>query len=337
MRKIHSDETFELSQSFRFGSGIADLVSLFIQEAKREPHFRIGGSQGVVSNVSLCQEIKAAPPSETVAALSRTNVALFENAMDLRSRKIPFRFEKDLYPLLLRTLDVYWLAEERAGNIRDPLIRSFKNLDELERYAEDTDNFQMQGMIEIVEKYAPDFPGVVFEFGEIAKQERNSDTASGVILSTIHSAKGQEYDRVYLHADMAGNLAKIGENEQASDHDEINVAYVGLTRAKQQLCLPTEFGDILTPRWTQYLAAHQQGTAAPPQTEARPHSSRRKPAPAQPPLASPKLSAKLRPGDRVLTSLGGGTILEVNGEYCLVDLGTHQTKLRERIANLRRA
>ena len=335
MRNIASDDTFELSQSFRFGSRIAELVSLFIQEAKREPQFRIDGSECVVSSISFAQTIQAASASETVAALSRTNVALFENAMELRSRKISFRFERDLYPLLLRTLDVYWLADARTQNIRDPLIRSFKNLDELERYAEDTENFQMQGMIEIVEKYAPDFPGVVFEFGEIAKKERNSGDAAGVILSTIHSAKGQEYDRVYLHADMAENLARLNNKEHAPDDDEINVAYVGLTRAKRQICLPPEFTDILTPRWTQYLTAHHGNNAAE-QVETRPKLSRRKPAPTQPPPASSRIRAKLRPGDRVLTTLGLGTILEVSSEYCLVDLGAHQMKLRERIENLRR-
>jgi len=335
MRKIVSDDTFELSQSFRFGSRIAELVSLFIQEAKREPQFRIDGNEHVASSVSFAQQIQPASASETVAALSRTNVALFENAMELRACKIPFRFERDLYPLLLRTLDVYWLADARTQNIRDPLIRSFKTLDELERYAEDTDNFQVQGMIEIVEKYAPDFPGVVFEFGEIAKKERNSSDAAGVILSTIHSAKGQEYDRVYLHADMAENLARLGDKEHAPDDDEINVAYVGLTRAKRQICLPSEFTDILTPRWTQYLSEYH-GDSAAKQAEARPHSSRRKPAPTQPPLAASKTDAKLRPGDLVETEFGVGAVVEVSGEYCLIDVGEHRMKLRERIENLRR-
>lgn len=252
MQTIACDEEFELSRSFRFGAAIAEVASVFIQEAKQQPRFRIHGNQQADSRVALYDRIRPPSEAESVAALTRTNVALFEDAMQLRARNLPFRFEKDLYPLLLRTLDVYWLAAERAEHIRDPLIRSFRDLDGLERFADETENFQLRGMIEIVETYASDFPGVVFEFGELAQHP----PASGVILSTIHSAKGREYDRVYIHADMAENLSAARETGAPAE-DEINIAYVGMTRAKRDLCLPPEMCGVLTPKWERVLTASQ--------------------------------------------------------------------------------
>jgi len=48
-----------------------------------------------------------------VAALSRTNLALFGNAIQLRAKEIQFQFERDLQPTLYRTLDVF----ERLASI----------------------------------------------------------------------------------------------------------------------------------------------------------------------------------------------------------------------------
>ncbi len=43
MQKIACNEEFDLSLSFRFGDSIAELASIFIQEAKQEPQFFIRG------------------------------------------------------------------------------------------------------------------------------------------------------------------------------------------------------------------------------------------------------------------------------------------------------
>ena len=304
MQKISCHEEFDLSLSFRFGAPIAELTSLFIQEAKQERQFRIRGNQHTRSSVALYRQIQTAKRSK-VAVLSRSNVALFENAVHLRSRATPFSFERDIYPLLMRTLDVYWLAMQQPGEIRDPLLRSFKNVEDLETYTKDTDNFQLQGMLEIVERYTDEFPEIVFELHALTQTGKDNTTKKGVILSTIHSAKGQEYDQVYIDADMAENLDVVMKNDLEHLTDEVNVAYVGFTRAKQHLHLPLEMQSVLTPRWNKYLEQyHVPGK-------------------------------QYQPGDRVFTELGPGTLLEIDGDYCLVNIAARDAIARLRVVQIR--
>ena len=316
MRKLASDEQFDLTLSFRFGKMIAELATVFIQEAKQERTFRIQGHDQKISQVSLYQQLPAAPQSGKTAILSRSNVALFENAMALKAQGTAFAFEKDIYPLLLKTLDVYWLAQKRPDKIRDPLLRTFHKLEELEAYAEDTDNFQLQGMIRIVEKYAADFPDVIFELGELTKKPSTPEPPPGIILSTIHSAKGQEYEQVYIDADLAETLSQAFRNGAEAPADEMNVAYVGFTRAIRHLYLPEEMQTALTPKWNAFLESCKKSL---------------------PRKIGRKRQAKLQPGDRVQTSHGAGVILEISEEYCLIDLAGQPAKLRERLANIRLA
>lgn len=304
MQQISCHEEFDLSLSFRFGVPIAELTSLFIQEAKKERRFRIRGNQDTRSSVMLYRQIQAAKRAK-IAVLSRSNVALFENAVHLRSRAAPFSFERDMYPLLLRTLDVYRLAMHQPGEIRDPLLRSFKKVEDLEMYARDTDNFQLQGILEIVERYMDEFPEIIFDLQPLTQVGKDTTKKKGAILSTIHSAKGQEYDQVYIDADMAENLDVAARNDLEHLTDEINVAYVGFTRAKHSLYLPLEIQSVLTPRWTKYLEQYQ-----PPEKQ-------------------------YQPGDRVITEMGPGTLLEISGEYCLVNIATRDAIARLRVAHIR--
>lgn len=253
MRKLACDEEYELSQSFRFGRPIAELVSLFIQESKQQRQFRIHGNPGQSSRVELYQQIASPSASGPTAVLSRSNVALFENAMQLRSRNCSFAFERDLYPLLMKTLDVYWLADRRPENIRDPLIRSFRSTQDLEEFARGSGNSQLQGMLQIVEKHAEEFPGVVFELSERTYNQSETGNAPDFVLSTIHSAKGQEYEQVYIDPDLVENLDTVFENDLQFETDELNVAYVGFTRAIQKLCLPYEMLHLMGPSWSDLL------------------------------------------------------------------------------------
>lgn len=338
MRKLACDEEYELSQSFRFGQPIADLVSVFIQESKKQSRFQIRGNPRQTSRVELYRTIGLPSGSEPTAVLSRSNVALFENAMQLRARKRSFVFERDLYPLLMKTLDVYWLAEKRPESIRDPLIRSFHSTQDLEEFAKDSGNFQLQGMLEIVEKHVDEFPGVVFELSERTRNQGEAEGDPDFVLSTIHSAKGQEYEQVYIDPDLAENLDTVFQNDLQEESDELNVAYVGFTRAIQKLYLPHEMQSLLGPRWGKILRnslptkREQVKTLRSDETR---NNATGNDFPRQAyPKPQKRHKRKPRLGERVRTSMGAGTILELSEEYCLVELDDYGTKLRERLSEL---
>jgi hypothetical protein len=309
MQKLDCDVEYDLTRSFRFGEAIAQLATLLIREAKQEHQFRILGAQKKASQVSIYHRIGRPAASHRTAVLSRSNVALFENAMSLRARSVPFYFERDLYPMLMKTLDIYWFASNQKDKVRDPLLRSFTSLADIEDYADETGNFQLQGMLEIVEKFEDDFPDVIYEMAALHKQQQqSSETKEGVILSTIHSAKGQEYEHVYIDADMAENIELVVSNDLEHLSDEINVAYVGFTRAMDRLHLPPEFQSLLTPRWKNFLQRSQ-------------HQGRSR-------------TGKPQAGDYVRTSRGSGTIIYIDGDFCLIDLDTQDMRLRERLNNV---
>ncbi len=75
--------------------------------------------------------------------------------------------------------------------------------------------------------------------------DKRPDLSSNLILSTIHSSKGLEYDSVYLIDVINGVLpgiiiksyASATPKEKKDSEEERRLFYVGMTRAKEQLCI----------------------------------------------------------------------------------------------------
>jgi superfamily I DNA/RNA helicase len=261
MRRLGCDEELQLTLSFRFGSRIAELASLFIQEAKKDKGFRIAGNPEKTSMVFLSSMLPSRKGNGARVILTRTNLGLFSNAMQLRSEGKAFHFERDLQHVLFRTLDVYWLSRSQKHRIRDVFIGSFGSLRQIEEYAESMGDFPLMGMTRIVKKYGDDsFPAAVFEMSEQVRRRNAAENREGVILSTIHTAKGQEYDEVYIDSDIAENLSAAVRNESRQCDEEINVAYVGFTRAVKRLQLPSAFQTLLTDRWRNHLRRYPGNT-----------------------------------------------------------------------------
>jgi len=337
MKRFPSDDQQDLTLSFRFGKEIADLASVFIREAKGEKGFRIKGNPEKRSRVAFYDKPPRPKAGERCAILSRTNLALFEHALGLRATGTPFSLQGNIAGILGRILDVYWLSEGTHDKIRDPLIRSFKDLEDLEGYATDLDDFQLSNMVEVVREYARVLPDAVFDIMKISKTTADKPNGPGIILSTVHGAKGQEYDRVYIDADIAASLSRPEALVTPTFGDEANIAYVGFSRAIRHLHLPPDFKDILTPEWQTALKRYEPSPppriapaprSKPSRTELRGFSATRS-APSKPNAPDPKPPRKKRfkIGDKVKTSHGTGTVVEIDGEKYLVDLDGQGARL----------
>jgi F-box protein 18 (helicase) len=346
MKRFSFDHERDLTMSFRFGKKIADLASVFIREAKGEKGFRIKGNPEKSSGVAFYSKPPRPKTGERCSVLSRTNLALFEHALGLRSTGIPFSLQGNIAGILGRILDVYWLWQEDHERIRDPLIRSFEDLEALEAYAADLDDFQLANMIDVVREYARILPDAVFDIMKISKSTAENQKGPGIILSTVHGAKGQEYDRVYIDPDIAASLSRPEALLTHAFGDEANIAYVAFTRAIRDLYLPPDFKDILTPAWQ---AAMKRYEPSPPpkishnpqpkrsRTEFRAFSGPRS-GPSTPKAPEPKLPRKkgFKIGDRVNTSHGTGTVVEVDGDKYLVDLDGQTAQLWEKAYRIRK-
>jgi hypothetical protein len=182
---------------------------------------------------------------------------------------------------------------------------------------------------------------------KISKNSTENQNGPGIILSTVHGAKGQEYDRVYIDPDLAAALSKPGGPPVKEFGDEANIAYVAFTRAIRELYLPQDFKTILTPEWQAAIKRYEPVQS--PRTSHAPQPrhakaafsgfsiSRSGPLTAEATQSPPPHKKTFKVGDRVRTSHGIGTIVEVDGDKYLVDLDGQAAQLWEKAWGLRKA
>lgn len=339
MSRLKADAEYELSMSFRFGKPIADLATRFIGEAKEEQDFKITGNPDVVSTVKVSDAV----PTGEWAFLCRTNLALFNRALGLVTSGMGFRFERNLEPTLWQVLDVYNLFSGREKEVKSEWVRSFATFERLKRHADGNEDFQLKGLCQVVERHYQRFPQAIFDIHRMTKPSPESHPGSGMVLSTIHSAKGQEYPRVMIDQDVAEAIAAARKAGDGRDGEEVNIAYVGFTRPVHDLVLSPAFLDLLGANWRAHLLSLQRTTPARPSISAPLFSSaerraspvgtrperRLKFAPPVRELKPKKPRVPPKSGDKVETAHGPGVVVETEGDKCLVSLEGQDVSLWE--------
>jgi F-box protein 18 (helicase) len=243
-------DTLQLSTSFRFPQDIADLATevLYWKE-------HLGDHKHVpITGKGTHTKIK------TKATIARTNLALLLNAIEYitNNRKIKgIYFEGNFNSYTYADegaslYDVLNLASNKHDKIRDKLIGSMRNLEELEEYIEKTEDPQLSMMVEIVKEYGDEIYDIMRSLKKLQTGDEDREKAD-MIFSTVHRAKGMEYDTVHLVNDfISENKLKKAKGEAASKNEkpdlqrlneEINLLYVALTRARHHLHIP----DMIMP------------------------------------------------------------------------------------------
>ena len=233
--------TYNLSTSFRFGQGIADLAMKVLAYKKSLGHSKDWKVAGAGSD----QEIK------TRATLARTNLGLLLSAIGYVSGQTPVKhiyFEGNINSYTYAEdgtslYDILNLFNQRYHLIKDRIIRNMRGLGELEAYAKATDERQLLMMAEIVRNYGNEIPNLL----RILKEkhvENDEKHRAEMIFSTVHRCKGLEYDEVHLADDFVKEKAiekfRDGKSDTPSDklNEEVNLLYVAVTRARVRLFVP---------------------------------------------------------------------------------------------------
>jgi len=237
--------TLLLSASFRFPQAIAQLAAAILHWKNRLfecPAVTITG-KGISSK------------KETKATLARTNLGLLLKAIEYitDNRKVKhIYFEGNINSYTYADdgaslNDVLNLYNYKYDLIRDKLIKSMKTMAELEEYIEKTEDAQLAMMVDVVKEYGNEIPGIIKELKELHTGNDERDKAE-MIFSTVHRAKGMEYDVVYVVDDfiteekLDKRKTNSGNQEQPLDvkklNEEINLLYVAVTRAKNILHIP---------------------------------------------------------------------------------------------------
>ena len=241
-------KTFHLSTSFRFQQPIADLA---VELLKWKSHLKEYTSVPITGKGNCSEE-------KSKATLARTNLGLLLNAIEFindkpRTKHLYFEGNINSYTYAeegASLYDVLHLYNNRHNLIRDKLIKSMRNLNELEDYIEKTEDIELGMMVGIVRKYKNEIPGILKRLKDLHTGDDDRDKAE-MIFSTVHRAKGMEYDIVHLVNDFINEeeLEKsMTEKEAGKDvaklNEEINLLYVAVTRTKNILNIP----DSLMPK-----------------------------------------------------------------------------------------
>ena len=102
-------------------------------------------------------------------------------------------------------------------------------------------------ILKMLAKNEKDIPSFINRLNELRKLivEKEYDNSSKLVLSTIHSSKGLEYDSVILMDVLNGvfpskvvrNMAQASLQEKKDFEEERRIFYVGMTRAKENLTI----------------------------------------------------------------------------------------------------
>lgn len=238
-------QLFHLSNSFRFPQDIADLATQVLSWKNYLQEFKPVTITGKGTDKQNTQK----------AIIARTNLGLLFNAIKYitdngKVKHIYFEGNINSYTYAddgASLYDVLNLYNEKRDAIRDKLLQSMKSMDELEEYIEKTEDVQLGMMVEIVEEYGNEIFDIIRSLKNLHTGDEDKSKAE-MIFSTVHRAKGMEYDVVYLVEDFITE-SKIEKLKSESDNkkeplnlikwnEEINLLYVAITRAKAKLYIP---------------------------------------------------------------------------------------------------
>jgi F-box protein 18 (helicase) len=234
-------ETFDLSASFRFPQDIAQLAAVVLEWKKKLYNFMPVSITGKGTDTR----------EGSKATIARTNLGLLLKAIEYitdnrKVRNIYFEGNINSYTYAddgASLYDVLNLYNNKPDKIRDKLIQSMKDLDELEEYIEKTEDVQLSMMAEIVKEYGDEIYGIIKTLKNLHVADEDK-TKADMIFSTVHRAKGMEYDVVYLVDDFITEekLEKLKDKGEpintAKLTEEINLLYVAVTRAKYKIYIP---------------------------------------------------------------------------------------------------
>ncbi|RYG48989.1 MAG: DNA helicase, partial [Chitinophagaceae bacterium] len=234
---------FDLSTSFRFGDNVSRLAMDVLQWKKYLQNF----DPVKISGCGSAKEIKSR------ATISRTNLGLLVGAITFikenpKTKDIYFEGNFNSYTYAdegASLYDVLNLYNGRRGQIRDRLIASMNGMKELEEYISKTEDRQLGMMVDVVKEYGNEIPSLLQQLKSLHVSDDEKEKAE-MIFSTVHRAKGMEYDEVRLTDDFVTEteLRKL-PSEVKEDvvsrgkwNEEVNLLYVAITRTKKKLIIP---------------------------------------------------------------------------------------------------
>lgn len=235
-------KTLHLSTSFRFSQDIANLAVEVLNWKN------LFNDQEAISIIGKGTNKK----HKAKAVLARTNLGLLLKAIEYLTEKKKVKsiyFEGNINSYIYADegaslYDVLNLYNGKRHLIRDELIKKMKDLDDLADYVKKTEDVQLGMMIDIVNEYGNEIPGIIKEIKNKHIENDEKENAD-MIFSTVHRSKGMEYDAIQIVNDFINeekleklNPDQLKNADLAKLNEEINLLYVAITRTKNSIHIP---------------------------------------------------------------------------------------------------
>ena len=227
-------ERFDLTRTWRFGQGIADIANTILHELKGE-HNRIIGMG------------PAGGDGGPMAYLSRTNATLYALAFNQDGADIHWNGGINRYPLQ-DAVDAWNLKIRNRSEIKNPFLKRFASWDDLVDYGEMAKDPDVTQLTKLIDEYGEAIPHKV----SLVRSNAVIDPKRAeLILSTAFISKGGEWNEVRLAEDFeylidAEEAFANGRCLSLAQIQEVNLGYVAVTRAKRRVHLNTETQTWLT-------------------------------------------------------------------------------------------
>lgn len=220
------DEVVSLSESHRYGAGIANLATMLLREFAGEQTPLRSSRHDLITQFTVDR-------TKPYAIIGRTNAKLFASAVQLLDgQRLHFVGGVNEYPFD-KLVEVHHLRTNSGARLRDPLISAFRSLQQLEAYANDTDDKEIHALISVAKQYGDQIPGLVQRIKDACVSNIEDAT---VVLCTAHRSKGLEFPQVVLLSDFLNLITDAGlplALDTPELRQELHLLYVALTRAMQ--------------------------------------------------------------------------------------------------------
>ncbi|XP_076815200.1 F-box DNA helicase 1-like isoform X3 [Clavelina lepadiformis] len=254
---IPPTHSYYLTQSFRFGQEIAQVADCILRELKfnNQAGNTAGVSEKTLLGVGNPGSVHGVEVGSQKAILCRKNVGVIQTLWKLLSEnedgkkialvggseKLGLGLVMDLYALSLPQKE----RREQGLTIRSRFVRQFPSLKALAKDADECDDTEMLTKLEIVRVLGDQLPQVVAALKGLPLSIEGAD----IVVSTVHKAKGLEFDTVVIAEDLGKCFKNASQGAPGQVNffhkEEANLLYVAATRARKSLVMSPTLCSVL--------------------------------------------------------------------------------------------
>lgn len=227
-----------LTQSFRFGEETAEMASRLLQViGETHPVHGTGSTKVQCAPEDIQPPDVAAKVHAPFAWIAFSNGALINAALSCVEAEIPFHIVgqgRDQLAILYSAM-----ALKRGEINPGGPLGAYRYWSDLEDEAAEQPDGEAGRLVKLQR-----YPGL-YDTAEALRKGTQQESAAQVILSTVHAAKGREWDLVVLDKDLDitrdkgdRRLYRRANGELHFDNrEDVHLRYVAITRARKRLVM----------------------------------------------------------------------------------------------------